>query len=449
MTRQTEAAPVAVPAETPAPTRGPSPARFRVHLVGACVLLALAIWLSSGTMTPVASTFFAPIVSQPCGYLYNVDHPLHEATFRMLDGQPPEEWRFSIVLRRILFPLLAYPFMKAAGFEVGGFVASVLCQVVALLALGLFLRRRHGEDAALIGIWLLATYPGITYWAALPYAYVAIVPASIGLFILLTKLDEQPGLRSAATICTAMGVLLTAYDLLPFFGLAAVLVLLRRGRLGQLPIALAGLAAATLLSLLALKLVFHVDWANKNTAIYGIVARAYLHPPPPGIWLRSVSDLLPVLVANYFCSNLVFLPALFLVVVIVVRQPLSLVEAALLTAGALIFLFNNLAPPYVGRWQMRGMFIPRLYQPVFVALVVYCARVAGAWRALPLPKARLLLVAVILAIVANASIAFGPVARIPWAGHIYHRFYMHSGPDEMDRQLTLHGRRPLGFCAPR
>src|SRR4029077_9369055 len=101
--------------------------RFRAHVIGASALLALAIWLSSGTMTPYASTFFRPIVSSPCGYLYNVDHPQHEATFRMLDGQPPERWRGSLVLRRLLFPVVAYPFMKAAGFEVGGFIASVLC----------------------------------------------------------------------------------------------------------------------------------------------------------------------------------------------------------------------------------------------------------------------------------------------------------------------------------
>jgi hypothetical protein len=31
---------------------------------------------------------------------------------------------------------------------------------------------------------------------------------------------------------------------------------------------------------------------------------------------------------------------------------------------------------------------------------------------------------------------------------VYHRFYMHSDDGEMERLLALHGRRPLGFCAP-
>jgi hypothetical protein len=426
---------------------------FRAHLIAASGVLILAIWLSSGTMTPVASTFYAPIVSTPCHYLYNVDHPLHEAAFRMLDGQPRERWQDSIVLRRILFPLVAYPFMKLAGYEVGGFVASVLCQVAGLLALGGFLRRKYGEGAARIGVWLLATYPGITYWAALPYAYVAIVPASIALFALLTRLDERDDLRATFVTSAAMGVLFTAYDLAPFFGVAALLALLRRRRLRAIPVAVAGLAAAPTISLAILALVFHVGWTNKNTDLYGVIARAYLHPPPLAAWLRSISDFLPALAANYFHGNLVFLPLLFLVVALVARRRPTVPEGALLLASLAVFLFNNLAPPYGGRWQMRGDFIPRLYQPLFVALLVYCARVVAELsrdeQAKPeQTKALFLKVAVVVSCLGNASIAFGPIAHVPWAGHAYHRFYMHSGPDVMDDALERYGRRPLGFCDP-
>jgi hypothetical protein len=420
--------------------------KLRAHLAGASVVLVLAIWLSSGTMAPYASTFFRPTVSTPCEYLYNPDHPLHEAAFWMLDGQPRERWQSSIVLRRLLFPLVAYPFMKAAGFEVGGFVASVLCHLAALAALALFLRRRYGHRAAVAGVWLLAVYPGITYWAALPYANAAIVPASIGLFILVTQLEDDVGFRAVALRCAAMGVLFTAYDLLPFFGLAALLVLLRRRRFAELPVAVAGMAAAPLLSALLLKLVFHVPWSNSNTAIYGIVARAYLHPPAPGVWLRSLADFPSVAVANFLYGNLLFLPALFLAVVVITRRPLTLPEGALFVTVAAVFLFNNLAPPYAARWQMRGLFIPRLYQPLFVALLVYCARVLGDWRALPPFKTRLLFALSLLAFAANASIAFGPIARVSLTGYIYQRFYLHSDRDTMDQNLARYGRRPLGFC---
>jgi hypothetical protein len=243
-----------------------------------------------------------------------------------------------------------------------------------------------------------------------------------------------------------MGVLFTAYDLLPYFGIAVVLVLARRRRFAELPLALAGLVAPSL-AVVALLAHAGVGWTNKNTVIYEIIARAYLHPPALATWFASVSDVLSVLVANFFYSSVVFLPALFLAVVIVVRQPLAVTEGALLAAGAALFLFNNLAPPYEGRWQMRGLFIPRIYQPIFVALLVYVARAVGGRAAQPGLKRRLLAGACVVAFVGNASIVFGPLARVPWADYAYHRFYMHSGPGEMERQLALHGRRPLGFCA--
>jgi hypothetical protein len=420
--------------------------RFRAHLIGASALLVVAIWLSSGTMAPYASTFFRPIVSTPCGYLYNVDHPLHEAAFQMLDGQPPERWQSSNVLRRILFPLVAYPFMKVGGFETGGFVASVLCHLAALATLALFLRRRHGDEAALVGLWLFAVYPGITYWAALPYANAAIVPASIALYVLLVDLENETRLGAIALRCTAMGVLFVAYDLTPFFGLAALLLLLRRRRFTALPVAAACMASGPLLAGLLLKLLFHVPWLNNNTAIYGIVARAYLHPPALGVWARSLADFPLVAVANFFHSNFLFLPALFAAIVVITRRPLTLPEGALLAATAALFLFNNLAPPYTARWQMRGLFISRLYQPLFVALLVYCARAFGDRRALPPFKAHLISALSVLAFAANASIAFGPIARVPWTGNVYARFYLHSGADTMDDNLARYGRRPLGFC---
>ncbi len=420
--------------------------RFRAHLAGASVLLALAIWLSSGTMSPYAATYSFPIVSRPCGYLLNVDDPHHKAVFQMLDGQPRARWERSVVLRRLLFPIFAYPFMKAGGYLTGGFVASLLWQLGGLCALAWHLRRRHGEAAAIAGSWLLAVYPGITYWAALPYAYVAIVPASIVLFILVEHLDERRGKAPAAAIAAAMGLLFTAYDLAPFFGMATVFLLLARRRFPDLAVAIPAMAAAPLASLLLLKLVFHAPITNPNTAIYASVLRAYLHPPGLGVWLHTVADLPLLIVDNFLFSNMLFLPVGFLMVAALTVRRLSPTEGALGAAVALVFLFNNLAPPYPGYWQMRGIFIPRIYQPLGVALLVYCARAIADRRSLSPARGHLLLAAALFVFIGNASVAFGPIAHVPWASTVYHFFYRHASPTKMDENLARYGRRPLGFC---
>ena len=420
--------------------------KFRVHLVAASVVMLLAIWLSSGTMSPYAATWAYPIVSQPCGYLYNPDHPQYVAAFQMLDGQPRAAWQSSIVLRRILYPLLAYPFMKAAGFTTGGFIASLLINLAALIVFAFFLRKRWGDKASIWGLWLFALYPGVTYWAALPYANACIVPASCGLFMLLTRLDEQADLRSVALNAAAMGVLVTAYDLLPYFGLASLIVLFRRRRWTAMPIAVACMAAGPVVVWIVLTKVVRISWSNINTDIYRTMLDAYLHPPSLGVWLRGVAAFPIVLVQVFFFSNMLFLPGLFLMLVLITRIRLSPVEGALVIAVALVFAFNNLAPPYAATYQMRGDYIPRIYQPMGIALLVYCTRVVGSLGTAERPKAILVLTMFALALAANLSVAFGPIARVPWAGQVYQRFYFHAFLDSMDANLARHGRRPIGFC---
>lgn len=422
--------------------------KFRLHLAAASALMLLAIWLSSGTMVPFASTWAFPIVSKSCGYLFNQDHPQYRAVFDMLDGAPRAAWEWSIVVRRILYPLVAFPFMKAAGFVVGGFIASALINVAALVTLAPFVRRRWGERAALVAMWLLASYPGVTYWGALPYANATVVPVSCGLFMLLTRLDERDDLRWVMGNALAMGVLVTAYDLLPYFGVAAMIVLARRRRWRAMPIAAVCLVSGPVLVWLVLTRLVHLAWSNINTDIYGIMVQGYLHPGDVGAWIRSLAGFPRALVQVFLFSNMVFLPALFLLLLIVARARLNAVEGALFLGIALVFLFNNLGPPHPETDQMRGDYIPRIYQPLCAALIVYCARVIGAAGALERSKATFVAVALGATLLANLSVAFGPIGRVPWAGSIYQRFYFHSYLDSMDTNLARYGRRPLGFCAP-
>lgn len=433
---------VAVAVSTPG--AGSAGRRLAWHVAGACAVLAASIWLSSGTLAPYAATLPEPLAPEPCRYLYNIDHLQFRATFALLSGAPREQWQDSVVLRRLLFPLFAYPWMKWLGFETGGFVASLLLHLLAFFAFIGFLRRDAGERGCIAGAWLLATYPGISYWAGLPYSYAAIVPCSLLIFLLLRKLEHASHGRTAL-ICASMGVLFTAYDFLPIFGVAALLLLAARRRWGQLAPALAALVAPTAACVLLLRWVFHVPFTNGNTAVYGNVITSWLHPDWPG-WRALLAAFPRIAVENYFFSNFIFLPALFAALLIGSRRTaaLALAEKCILAAAAFVFVFNNAAPPY-GGWQMRGLWIARIYQPVFVVFVAFAAR---AFAAAPAPPARRLVAALVACTsLLDASVAFGPALHVPWTGQVDYWFYRHSSPEALEHNLQRYGRRPLGFCA--
>src|SRR5205809_2579853 len=136
------------PTRRPRASSGASMSRtFITWLIGACLFVAIGVWLSSGTMAPYASTQEHPFIIKPCNYLVNSDHPHFLATFYMLDGQPREKWAFSVILRRTLFPLLAYGPMKMWGFLIGGVVTSLVMQVAAFAGFVIYVHRRIGQTA--------------------------------------------------------------------------------------------------------------------------------------------------------------------------------------------------------------------------------------------------------------------------------------------------------------
>lgn len=443
-----EASPAIVPSRQEHAT-----SRYKFQLLLGIVTLMASIWLSSGTMAPAGATLYAPLVSQPCGYLFNSDHPHHKAAFLMLDGAEKSQWAFSVVLRRILFPLLAYPFMKMWGFELGGFFASLLLHVVTFLVFIAFLRKEIGEKAAVLGMWLLATYPGISYWAALPYSYVAIVPCSLLATILLWKLNNAREIKKAVGFALLLGVLFTAYDFLPIFGLAALLIVILNRRYVQAVPVLLALLIPQLISNQILKEIYGVSLSNSNTDVYYYIIQSYLHRPDYERWVSLLADVPRVAIDNYLFSSFLFLPALFVILfslnLFKNRIRISVVEKSIALSVLALFLFNNLAPPYDG-WQLRGDWVARMYQPVFTVLVLFAARKYQQSASLGQTWKRALFALCALTVLANASIAFGPMLNNPFASSLYYHFYKHppamSSPTAMSENLRKYGRRPLGFC---
>src|SRR5262249_37715551 len=142
----------------PAPRR-PLSSKFRISLAAAAITLLAGSWLSSGTMTPYAATLDPPLIriQKPCGYLTNIDHDHYRAAFWMLQGKPRELWQGSVVLRRLLYPILAFPLMTAWGFESGGFVTNLIITLSAFVVFSIFVYHVLGQAAGLTAMWLLAT----------------------------------------------------------------------------------------------------------------------------------------------------------------------------------------------------------------------------------------------------------------------------------------------------
>lgn len=432
--------------------------RDRLQLAGACLVLALCLWVNTGTLAPGGATLEHPFVWEPCKYLLNIDHFHYKATFLMLDGAPRDQWDFSVVLRRILYPLIGYPFMKLLGFGAGGLVTNVLLSAGSLAVFWLALQRRFAGQVPPAVLWLLALYPGWVYWGGLPYSYATIVPASLLGLILLWRIETLTTWREALLVGLGLGVLFTAYDLLPFFGAAALFLLLWRRLWGLCAVlAVAQLIPAVLVTVL-LQAVYGVPFRNSNTAPYFQILASYLPPYDWKSWGALLSQFPRVLAETYLFSNFLFLPILFLLGLVAVRwlptqgpgpgkpRPLGPAEASVLLAAALLFFFNNAAPPYAG-WQLRGLWIARLYQPVVSVMFAVLAGLFAQARLLPRRVRQGAWAALFLTLALNAWLIFAPVlGHAELSGFVYYRFYRHAQREVYAENLRKYGARPVGFC---
>jgi hypothetical protein len=312
-----------------------------------------------------------------------------------------------------------------------------------LLGFVRFIGRAIAPEAAPFAAWLVATYPGVAYWGGAAYSYALIVPGLLLLAMLLHALDRAETQAAALGAAMAMGVLFCGYDFFPTFLPTALLVVALRRRFALGPAVAAGLIIPTVISNFILYRQFHVSPLNSNSASYLNVMHSWAMGPD----LSQLVRLPQIAAANYFFSNFVILPTLF-GALLALRPRLGLprldrIEKIILCVTFGIFLFNNLAPSYAG-WQLRGSWISRIYQPLFLPLLFYTLRAIPA-------GGRTVRALVVGTVALSGLIVFGPILHTrPLAqltSVVYARFYRHS-PDDyaLVKNLEQYGRRPLGFC---
>ena len=381
----------------------------------------------------------------------NGDHYQFNAVYRMLDGAPTVVFSFSVVLRRILHPLLAFPLMKLFGFETGGVIFNILLHGASLLALGLAIRRYFDARAAVMACWLLSSYPGYAYWAGLPYSYAMIVPGSIACTIGLLWWNDGPSLVRTLVVACIVGIVGLGYDLLPFFGGALILLALAKRRWLDVPVAVVVLGAWAAFIAIGIPAIFGFEPLNTNTQSYGVVIGAWTH-----FWEHldgwgAYLIRLPVLFVKCFLfGGSITFPILLVLLVAHhvryrVRPILGPVALAILVATFGVFLFLNAAPPYESLWQLRGMWLARLFQPYFVVVLLVVA--AASIKLRETPRYKVLVGAVIACSVAGWLAIAGPYIHVySFYVHIQQNFYQDKSLAKNKSWLRKLGTRPIGFC---
>ncbi len=425
----------------------PAGRELRPHLLASSLVMGLAIWLSSGTMAVYAASGLRPMVFFPCEYLVNPDHSKFWSTLHLLNGEPRWLWETSVVLRRILYPLLAYLPMKALGFLGGGVATNLALHLIALASWGLWLRARLGGQASRWGLWLLALYPGVTYWAGLPYSYAMVAPCTLWAFMLLELMGRDQSPRALAWASLGLGLLFLGYDLIFFFAPAAVLLTLwQTRRLSLAALTIPGLLLPTIATLawLASLGAYAADPAHEPVA----VLKAYLAWPDWAAWAGLLARAPLDLAETFLASNYLLLPGAFLLFWLAGRRwglRLGRAEVCLLLAGLLTWAVINLAPPFSG-WHRGVHNSARFYQPIFVALMFHVLKVTQAGQAgLAVHRAWPRWVLALL-LTASALVSFGAPFTNPLAEEAYWRFYQQHGRHSLSQHLERYGRRPLGIC---
>ena len=479
---------------------------YKLSIISASVTLFFVIWFSTGTLSPYALSAPDDLIKNQyvsfnrepftntgvipggkealqCRYIANIDHGHFLSTFLMLDGADKSVWEGSVVLRRVLYPILAYPFMKLMGFETGGVVANFFIYLSIFLFFVSFVRREIGQQAAVFAAWAVATFPGVAYFGGLPYSYAFIIPGCLIMAMLLWFLTKAVEIRSIIILSLGIGVVSLGYDFLPFFGFAAILILLRKKFFSGVAVSIAAMLLPTIVFNIILKYYYGVQLINGNTEMYQVIAFSYLgvfrgafssfgidpnsalgiflneNSPFPdwGRWFEYLEYFPVYLLFNYLFSTFGYLSAAFGLINIPrlfgKRLKFNSFEFGVLLAIFLVFAFNNLAPHYGSLLQFRGFGVARIYEPLFIVLILYISRKVQSLPDLSLAKQKMFLGLISIVIIGNLITSFSTMLPNNWGLGIYGNFYLQASTTKQTytafkEQIRKYGRYPIGTCGP-
>lgn len=95
--------------------------------------------------------------------------------------------------------------------------------------------------------------------------------------------------------------------------------------------------------------------------------------------------------------------------------------------------------------QMRGEWIARIYQPIFIVLMMYIVRFSGEIVKAKKTQRYIFITLISCCCIGGVILNFGVSLKSNLSQWAWHRFYQHSEPATMQKNLIKFGVRPIGF----
>lgn len=419
---------------------------FFLSLIAAFLFLIIQMYLNTGTLSGYAVTLENPYVTE--GYIVNYDYTHYQCNFNFITGKPSETWNAGWVLRRELFYVLAFPFLKVFGLYTGGTIAAFIITLIACYSLIQFTYKNIGVFQAYVAMVMLSSYSGIMYWIGSPFAQVMIVPCCCWIYIIMWKMSKTNNLYAHLGYLSIISILFTAYDLFIFFYPALILIYLKQREWKKIGLSIPIMIIPQAIIIILLKIGGATEIKNDNSGLYLTIIKSYFNFVDFEQWYGILINVPKILVTNFLDANFWFLPILFLIITIwgiFKKVWFNTIESTILISALIVFLFNNMAPMYNDSVQMRGEWIARIYQPIFIVLIMYIVRFSGEIFKATKTQRYIFITLISCCCLGGVILNLGVSLKSNLSQWAWHRFYQHSEPATMQKNLIKFGVRPIGF----
>jgi hypothetical protein len=419
---------------------------FAISIICALVILLVQMYVNTGTLSAYAVTLQNPFKME--GYIVNYDYAHYQCNYNFIIGESVDKWGTGWVLRRELFYIISFPFFKLFGFYIGGILSAFVITLTSFYFFIKFIYKNIGIQSAYVAMILLSTYPGIMYWIGSPFAQVMIVPCCCWVYVIMWKMSQTDKLKKHILYLSIISLMFTAYDLFVYFYPAILLIYLKHCQWKKVFVSLPIMIIPQILIILWLKSSGATTISSANSGLYFTITKSYFHITDFSSWLEILELVPKILFDNFLDSNFLFLPLLFLIAFILglfKKFALNEIETSILFFVLMVFLFNNLAPWYEADFQMRGVWIARVYQPIFIVMLMYIVRFSALMADNKPLRANYFIGLIILCACLNLAINVGGIFGSKLTERAWYRFYQHSPPNTMTENLKKFGVRPIGF----